>query len=568
MPTIIDSLLVKLRLDTGDYDKSKAKVDKGLKETDGNFEKVTKQAAKFLAVIGGAAAVKHFVSDMIETNAALERFSLNIKRSVEDVSAWQNATELAGGSAEGLRGTMDMLSKSQTELQLTGQSSLIPYFSALGIAIADVNGKARPVDAMLLDLADRFGNMDRATANNMGRMMGIDQGTMNLLLKGRKEVELMIARQKEYGAVTKKQAEESSKMREQIWRMKQEFAAFGRELLSRAMPYLEKLFGLIEDFGQWIRGNKEFVTDFLTVLAVGLGGVALAVTPINLTALAVTGLAAAIALLWQDYQTWKRGGDALMPWDVWAPRIEKAIGLIKRLKDFIADALFRSIAVGDWTLKMATGDWKGAQIAAKAALEGMPKDNPSAAAPSAGSTAGRLSALEKKYGLPAGILDRMWLAESSRGKRMLSPAGAKGHFGFMDGTAKQYGVTDPNDFNQSSDGAARYLRDLIAHYGGDVNKAVAAYNWGPGNVDRKGMGRAPAETRGYLGKVLGIPGASAAASGVASARAAGAGNRTSTTTIGEIHVHTKATDAHGIARDIAAALDSTFTTQANSGMVA
>ena len=52
----------------------------------------------------------------------------------------------------------------------------------------------------MLDLSERFSRMDRTTANNMGRMMGLDQGTMNLLLKGRAEVETMIRRQKEYGA--------------------------------------------------------------------------------------------------------------------------------------------------------------------------------------------------------------------------------------------------------------------------------------------------------------------------------------------------------------------------------
>lgn len=144
---------------------------------------------------------------------------------------------------------MDMLSKSQTELQLTGQSSLIPYFSSLGMSLADTQGKARPVNDLLLDLSDRFSKMDRTTANNMGRMMGIDQGTMQLLLKGRSEVELMIARQKEYGAVTKQQAEEASRLKRAMVEIRQSFEAFGRELLSAATPALEKMFAIFSDFG-------------------------------------------------------------------------------------------------------------------------------------------------------------------------------------------------------------------------------------------------------------------------------------------------------------------------------
>lgn len=164
-----------------------------------------------------------------------------------------------------------MLSMAQTDLMLTGQSSLIPYFSALGVSLADAEGKAKPVNDILLDLSDRFSRMDRTTANNMGRMMGIDQGTMQLLLKGRGEVELTIARQKEYGAVTKQQAEEASRLRNAMISSRQSFEAFGRELLSAATPALEKMFAIFADFGAWMRDNKEFVQTFLTIMAAGLG---------------------------------------------------------------------------------------------------------------------------------------------------------------------------------------------------------------------------------------------------------------------------------------------------------
>ncbi len=114
--------------------------------------------------------------------------------------------------------------------------------------------------------------------------------------------------------------------------------------------------------------------------------------------------------------------------------------------------------------------------------------------------------LEAKYALPAGLLDRVWKKESGRGKNMLSPAGAKGHFQFMDGTAKQYGVQDPNDLTQSATGAARYYADLLKQNDGDLRKASAAYNWGPGNLQRYGVGRAPKETRDYMDAVAGPAG--------------------------------------------------------------
>ena len=391
MATIIDSLLVKLGLDSSEFDAGKRKVDKGLKDTgneadktgakfkksgkDGadGFGNVAASAAKFLALIGGTMAVKRFIEQTVESSAALDRLSKNLQEGVSTVSAWSNSAELAGGSAEGLQGTLDMLSKSQTELQLTGQSQLIPYFSALGVSIADASGKARSGNDVLLDLADRFSKMDRTTANNMGRMMGIDQGTMNLLLKGRKEVELMVARQKEYGAVTKQQAEESSRLKLAMTESKQSFEAFGRELLSAAMPALEGLFSMMKDFGAWMRENKEFVNAFLTIIAVGLGAIAAATVPINLTVVAVLALAAAIAALWQDYQTWKRGGDSFIDWSKWEPGFTAAGKAIKWLKDLLGDMVYRAIAAADVLSAVFERDWKRAKFAAGEFMSGTGK---------------------------------------------------------------------------------------------------------------------------------------------------------------------------------------------------
>lgn len=145
-------------------------------------------------------------------------------------------------------------------------------------------------------------------------------------------------------------------------------------------------------------------------------------------------------------------------------------------------------------------DWTGgAQGAAKTAPGGP-------TAPSARRQSGSVTdfaSIERRYGLPSGLLDRMWAKESGRGKYMKSPAGALGHFGFMPGTAKEWGV-DPNNLQSSADGAARYMQFLMNRYGGDLEKALAAYNWGLGNVDKKGMAMLPKETRDYIGMAKGL----------------------------------------------------------------
>ncbi|MEO8641762.1 lytic transglycosylase domain-containing protein [Pseudomonas sp.] len=109
--------------------------------------------------------------------------------------------------------------------------------------------------------------------------------------------------------------------------------------------------------------------------------------------------------------------------------------------------------------------------------------------------------LELKNGLPPNLLDSVWSAESSRGANMLSSKGAKGHFGFMDPTAAQYGLKNPSNLFESADAAARMYRDLLKANGGNLDMALAGYNWGQGNVERKGLGAAPSETRDYISKV-------------------------------------------------------------------
>ena len=373
MATIIDSLIVTLGLDSKGFNSGKQKVDSGLKDTgkaaddtSKSFSSLGKGAAAFLAVIGGAAAIKHFVTNTIESSAALDRLSKNLNTNVSTISAWSNAVEMSGGSAAGLQGTMDMLSKAQTSFNLTGSSSIIPFLTALGMSLNAVGEKAVPVEETLLTLADKLSHMDRTQANNMAQMYGgIDQGTLNLLLQGREAVEKAIKQQKEYGAVTKKQAEESSKMQAQLVRLKQEFAGFGRDMLSEAIPILEKVVQGFSKFAAWIRDNQEFVK----VFAVSIAAIGIAAMPINATAVAVVALAAAFAGLNDDYKVWKNGGISAFNWSLFTKGLDVAAFEIETFRKGIANVitgLNEAAAAGDAFFK---GDFKGAKAHAAAFME-------------------------------------------------------------------------------------------------------------------------------------------------------------------------------------------------------
>lgn len=111
--------------------------------------------------------------------------------------------------------------------------------------------------------------------------------------------------------------------------------------------------------------------------------------------------------------------------------------------------------------------------------------------------------VEKKYGLPEGLLFKMAHQESRFNSDAVSPKGARGVFQFMPETAAHYGVTDPTDLAQAADGAGRYMSDNMTKYKGNVSESLADYNGGPRAVKALRNGTPFDETSGYLKGILG-----------------------------------------------------------------
>ncbi len=86
----------------------------------------------------------------------------------------------------------------------------------------------------------------------------------------------------------------------------------------------------------------------------------------------------------------------------------------------------------------------------------------------------------------------------------VSHKGAMGLMQLMPGTAKMLGVDDPFDPAQNLEGGIKYLSRLSDKYEGDLSKALAAYNAGPGRVDACGGIPPIAETQNYVHGVLAI----------------------------------------------------------------
>jgi len=108
-----------------------------------------------------------------------------------------------------------------------------------------------------------------------------------------------------------------------------------------------------------------------------------------------------------------------------------------------------------------------------------------------------------RHKLDARLVQAVVEAESGYSPCAVSPVGAMGLMQLMPGTAESLQVSDPFDPSQNIIGGTQYLKQMLERYGGDVAKALAAYNAGPARVDAAGGVPAIPETQEYVRKIMG-----------------------------------------------------------------
>lgn len=368
MATVIDTLFLELGIDASKFsgeaakaEKQNEKLEKAIAKTEDAEKSATKAAnenatarkknaaeqkkadeqlqklAKDIAVVArgfmaftgmllGASGLSKLAADAAKANVELDNTAKNLNMSRRELAAWKGAAEMAGGSADGMAGYMQTLSGDMMNLVMMGDASVLPYFNALGVSLLDSSGKARALDDVMLDLADRMSGMDRQQAYNLARQMGMDDGTANALMRGRQEMERMLAVQRDMYKSSEADIENARKLNEARAVLNSRWESLKLMIGNALIPVVTYLTEKVSAFVDFLVKNESLTKGvfmgmataislfLIPMLAAGTAAVLAFIAPFAPLIAAVTALGAAFGFLYDDYKTWAEGGKSLFDW--------------------------------------------------------------------------------------------------------------------------------------------------------------------------------------------------------------------------------------------------------------
>ncbi|WP_236522898.1 hypothetical protein, partial [Escherichia coli] len=195
-----------------------------------------------------------------------------------------------------------------------------------GVGMVDAQGKLRKTDDVMLDLADSFSKMDREQAFSIASKMGIDEGTFNTLVQGRKEMEKMIEYQSKMYRSSEEELKASRQLAQNRALLGQHWESLKTMMANAIIPLFVKLSEVALGIFEYLQENQQAVQAVFKGISFVIGAIlipilakatvaALAfIAPFAPFILVVGALGAAFGLLYDDYKTWAEGGKSLFDW--------------------------------------------------------------------------------------------------------------------------------------------------------------------------------------------------------------------------------------------------------------
>lgn len=506
-----------------------------------------------------------FVKGMTNDLQALSNQATVLRSSAKELDGFGRAAEAAGSSVQSMLGSLSAVNdkmmaarQGRPDSGFMGALQMLSQDTGINLSrfMQDPNVTSQELSKQILEAIQKDPNKDRARM--AGRTIGFDDAVINSANSG--QLLRNIDRFTASSGITERNTKAAKEFNEQWTILAQNFDAFKNQLYSGLIPYVKQFSNYLNDISVWMRTHPKEIKDsfdaifssvksfasiandaakqvggWTTALEILIGlkvaswvygvtksfsGLFALVPPPWLVAAATIGTGAKAvsnisdaatkadntSSLWESIkQRWNAGGwynnkkvnENKSPEDRRRDQDEKAYWeTTKQYLGKIADFFVSPAGAAELSPNIQ-GYQPNVPLNATAARLG-PKGKALLNAMS-----GEFGMLEGKYGLPAGLLRGVAATESGGDPYAVSKAGAKGLFQFMPGTAKDMGLNggDVYDPKKSAEAAAKYLHYLIMATG-DTQSALQAYNWGLGNLQKKGMQNAPKETQEYYAKVI------------------------------------------------------------------
>ncbi|HCT4450217.1 TPA: lytic transglycosylase domain-containing protein [Klebsiella michiganensis] len=312
---------------------------------------------------------------------------------VEGIKQIGYAVSQVGGSVDGARGSLESLARF-----MRNNPGAEGFLNRLGVQTRDASGNMRDMATIFTGVGQRLSSMPYYRANQYAQMLGLDENTLMAMRRGigqfsgeytamakaigynadvaavssnkfmtsLRSFGLMagMARDKIGSSLADGLAGSLDRLRRQILENfpKIEGAITGTvkgilwagEMVGRVIYRLIQLGQSISDWWDSLDKQSQELIELIGALTAAwwMLNRAMLASPITW----VLGLAAAIALLWEDYQTWKEGGKSLIDWGKWKPEVDAALKMVGDLKQTVLDlgkalAKLLNIDPKSWSLK-------------------------------------------------------------------------------------------------------------------------------------------------------------------------------------------------------------------------
>ncbi|MEG0966705.1 MAG: hypothetical protein RSG92_15155 [Pseudomonas sp.] len=303
-----------------------------------------------LAAAVSVGAIAAMVTATVDHVDALNDQAEALGVAVSALDAWDAAAAKTGGQAGAFAGSLAQVNERAQEAARKGSAELLAMFSAAGVSATALKANLQDPIALLTEMGDTFEKLSAAEAAGLGKKLGLDPGTINLLREGKTGLQELIREQERLGVVNAEQAEAAGKFNDSMDEAKRIWDDVRRRFVLFILPVLSRGAELFGKLGQVVKENSTFVAFGIAVVAAAVTGLLVPALSAGATAawaliapllpiIAVVGLVgAAIALVAEDLYQFQMGNDSV------TGQLAKKWPVIKTIIDVVAASLVYAIA--------------------------------------------------------------------------------------------------------------------------------------------------------------------------------------------------------------------------------